>query len=149
MIHYMEKICTSQEGTQALAREIVSSLNKSDTHATILALQGDLGSGKTTFTKYIAEALGIRDVVTSPTFVIQKIYDLEDQSFDRLIHIDAYRLAGGEEMEALGWESLSKDGSNLIVIEWPKNVADVIPSTAHTIQFETIDETSRKISYEE
>lgn len=148
MIHYMEKICTSQEETQALAHEITSSLRKDDTHATILALKGDLGSGKTTFTKYIAEALGIKDVITSPTFVIQKIYDLEDQSFDRLIHIDAYRLSGGEEMEALGWGSLIKDGSNLIVIEWPENVADVLPRTAHTIEFETIDETSRNISYE-
>src|ERR1700754_3179272 len=65
--------------------------------ATLVTLTGELGAGKTTFTQSLARALGVTDTVTSPTFVLEKIYSLPDstQGFTRLVHIDAYRLSGG------------------------------------------------------
>lgn len=93
--------------------------------ATIIGLSGNLGAGKTAFTKCVAKELGIDEDVTSPTFVIMKIYSIGlSKSFPwkKLIHIDAYRLERGEELTVLGFEQLAKDADNLILIEWPENV---------------------------
>ena len=116
--------------------------------ATIIALSGDLGAGKTTFTKGIAKALGVANEVTSPTFVIEKIYALTGQKWERLIHIDMYRLNSAEELPAIGWDEFSKDPSNLIVIEWPEQVEGVIPEGAMKIGFRDTGGETREISYQ-
>jgi tRNA threonylcarbamoyladenosine biosynthesis protein TsaE len=103
--------------------------------ATVLALSGELGAGKTTFAQGIARTLGVEENVTSPTFVIEKIYQLENQKFSRLIHIDAYRLNDPHELEVLGWRDIIIDPTNLIVIEWPERVAALIPPEAIRISF--------------
>ena len=104
--------------------------------ATLLTLSGELGAGKTTFVQGIAEALGVREVVTSPTFVIEKVYTLEGQRWQRLIHIDAYRLHDPHELEMLGWKELLLDAGNLIVLEWPERVELIIPDTAIRIRID-------------
>ena len=96
--------------------------------ARVVALSGDLGAGKTTFTQHVARALGVNETVVSPTFVIQTSYDLANQSFDRLVHIDAYRLNSSEELERLGWHELLADSGNLMFIEWPERVKDILPT---------------------
>ena len=94
--------------------------------ALVVGLSGHLGAGKTAFVKAVAKALGITEDVTSPTFVIMKIYQVGNTQvgpvWKRLIHIDAYRLEQPEELEALGFESLAADKNNLIMVEWPENV---------------------------
>ncbi len=116
--------------------------------ATVLGLQGDLGAGKTAFTKGVAKALGVEGVVTSPTFVIEKIYKLpEGVGFSRLIHIDAYRLDGGNELLHIGWNDIASDKDNLIFIEWPEKVIDILPKDMITIQFKFIDENTREVEY--
>ena len=104
--------------------------------ATVVTLSGELGAGKTTFAQGIAKALGVEETVTSPTFVIEKIYQLEKQKFSRLVHIDAYRLNGAHELQMLGWDELLRDPQNLIVLEWPENVAELIPENAIRVRFE-------------
>ncbi len=136
----------SLERTHDIARTLVSHLSRG-TQATTLALAGDLGSGKTAFTQGVARALGVQADITSPTFVIEKVYKLEGQAFERLIHIDAYRLSGGRELVHLGWSELLADPANLVVIEWPELVADVMPSDAKRISFTFIDEKTREIEY--
>ena len=125
---------------------LVNTLAPHKDSATILALSGDLGAGKTTFAQGIARALGVTDQVTSPTFVIEKIYQLQDQAFARLIHIDAYRLNDPHELEVLGWKEIIADPKNLIIIEWPEKVADLIPENATRISFDGTGE-SRQIEY--
>ncbi len=115
-------------------------------HATVVALQGDLGAGKTTFTQGIARALGVGESVTSPTFVIEKIYELTEQNFTRLIHIDAYRLTDAHELEVLGWHEVVADPLNLIIVEWPEHVAALIPENAIHISFAGTGD-SREIIY--
>lgn len=115
--------------------------------ATILTLSGDLGAGKTTFAQGIAQALGIEENVTSPTFVIEKAYQLEGQKFARLIHIDAYRLNDPHELEVLGWKEIIADPANLILIEWPEKVAGLIPADAIRISFKGSGD-SREINYD-
>ena len=99
-----------------------------ETGATVLALRGDLGAGKTTFTQTLARTLGITEPVTSPTFVIMKSYELADQAFETLIHIDAYRVASDEELTVLGFARFLETPRTLIVIEWAEKVAALLPS---------------------
>lgn len=94
--------------------------------ATIVLLSGDLGAGKTTFVQKCAQYFGITEPLTSPTFVIQKEYDINNHPFfNRLIHIDAYRLEGKHDLEYLGWNTLIEKSENIIFLEWPEKVAGI------------------------
>src|ERR1700733_3565857 len=99
---------TSLEETTEIAKKFVLYIESSQDQAKqyagkacVVGLYGDLGSGKTTFTQAVAKILGITEVVNSPTFVIEKIYKLEHERFEHLIHIDAYRLEKSSELEKL------------------------------------------------
>lgn len=117
--------------------------------ATVVGLYGDLGSGKTTFTQAVARILGMQETVTSPTFVIEKIYPLEGHAFSKhLIHIDAYRLEKSEELVRLGWNEIIADQDNLILIEWPEKVADIMPTKHIKLKFTFINETTREIEWQ-
>jgi tRNA threonylcarbamoyladenosine biosynthesis protein TsaE len=139
-------VSNSLEETQRLSKEWLESLPALDAEATIVGLYGNLGSGKTTFTQALARELGIQEDITSPTFVIEKIYETKHQHFKRLIHIDAYRLASGSELQVLNFEELVENANNLIVIEWPENVKEILPANHHKIFCEFVNETSRKFT---
>jgi tRNA threonylcarbamoyladenosine biosynthesis protein TsaE len=135
--------------------------------ATVVGLYGNLGAGKTTFTQCFAKELGITETITSPTFVIEKIYRIghspstafpqgyqttSPQSspqfklpFTQLIHIDAYRLEKGAELAVLSFEKILSDPKNLILIEWPERVADIMPKDHIQLKFEFVDENTRTI----
>ena len=136
----------SAEETQEVARELLQHIveeNQGVGSAPVIGLSGDLGAGKTTFMKGIAQALGIEEDITSPTFIIEKIYDLTDQPFDRLVHIDAYRLESGDELVALGWYEVLSNPRTIVFIEWPEQVSEVMPDRTQYIRFEVPDETTR------
>ena len=143
----MEVIAKSLEETKQFACALVGKLSPQADRATIIALSGDLGSGKTTLTQYIAEAFGVDEHVTSPTYVIEKVYELLAREFERLVHIDAYRLAGEHELSILGWDELVKDSKTVILIEWPEKVAGLVPTDAIRITLEGSGET-RTIHYD-
>lgn len=112
----------------------------------VLGLRGDLGSGKTAFVRELLGNFGSKEDVTSPTFVIQKSYQLPDNSkFKKLIHIDAYRLDSGEDLNKLGFQELLKEKGSLIVIEWPEKVKDVLPEKTKYLDFKFISDTVREI----
>ena len=125
----MEFLSENVEETAKVASEFAEQLSRRapSARATIVGLYGELGSGKTTFMKYLAESLGVKQTIQSPTFVIEKIYELPTLSFSYLIHIDAYRIEKGQEMLTLGWEEIVKDPQNLICIEWPERIRGIIP----------------------
>jgi tRNA threonylcarbamoyladenosine biosynthesis protein TsaE len=140
-------VSLQRKGDMALrAREFVASLVPRG-HALVVALSGELGAGKTTFAQEIARALGVAESVTSPTFVIEKVYALAGQKWSRLVHIDAYRLASGRELEALGFRELLADPANLILVEWPERVPTLIPEDAVRVSLSFVDENSRHITY--
>jgi len=135
---------TSLIETQNFARDWLASLDTSSDSALVVGLYGNLGSGKTTFTQSIAKEMGVRDIVTSPTFVIEKIYETTHPHFKRLIHIDAYRLEKAAELQALNFEELVSNPHNLILIEWPENVKEILPENHLKIRCEFIGENSRR-----
>lgn len=124
-------------------------LRPKDKRATVVALYGDLGSGKTTFTQFLAKHLGIKDEITSPTFVIMKKFTIEGSGFSALCHIDAYRLDKAQELQKLGWSEILAEEKNLILLEWPERVAEIVPPDAEEIIFEFVDENTRRITITE
>lgn len=148
----MKIISKSLEETQKFVKEFIKDRLRClapKSEALVVAMEGDLGSGKTTFVKAIAKEFGIENTVTSPTFVIEKIYKLENQAYDNLIHIDAYRLESGEELKTLGWDEISKNPKNIIFVEWSSNVKDILPEDKQKINFKFIDENTREIKISE
>jgi len=126
----------------------VESLKPGEEAATLITLSGELGAGKTAFTKAVAKALGVEETVNSPTFVLEKIYMLPTgKNFKRLVHIDAYRLEKGSELAPLGFDELMKDPNNLVLLEWPEKVSDALPTPAAKIAFAVLLDGSHTISY--
>jgi tRNA threonylcarbamoyladenosine biosynthesis protein TsaE len=140
-------ISKSLEETQAFARDFLLSLEAKKDEATIVGLYGNLGAGKTALTQAFARELGIEVAITSPTFVIEKLYETQHAVFKRLIHIDAYRLGSGRELQVLDFEKLVENPNNLIVIEWPENVKEILPMDHVKIFCEFVDEGTRKFSF--
>lgn len=102
----------------------------------IICLDGDLGSGKTLFTKGIAKALGIEETITSPTFTIVKEYEGELP----LYHMDVYRLDGNTD--GVGIEEYFHKGG-VVVIEWANMIKDILPEERLDIKIKTLDENKR------
>lgn len=144
----MKKILSKSLGdTEKIAAEWLASLPKKDNEALVVGLSGNLGSGKTTFIQAVARGLGVKENVTSPTFVIEKIYKTNNKEFPWLVHIDAYRIESAREMEVLGFEELVEDPNNLILIEWPENVKEILPESALTIKCEFVSENEREFTF--
>lgn len=137
----------SLEELQAEAASYIQGVQATEDGATLITLSGELGAGKTSFAQGVAKAFGIDEHVTSPTFVLEKIYTLPENpnGFTKLVHIDAYRLKGGSELAPLGFAELMQDPGNLILLEWPERVADALPH-ARTISLSVAGE-GRTISY--
>ena len=143
----MEKRIENLAGLEQEAVEFVAEL-KSQERATLVTLSGELGAGKTTFSQAIARALGVTDTVTSPTFVLEKIYQLPKSAlFKRLIHIDAYRLQDGAELEALAFTDFMSNPENIILLEWPERVASVLPAPTVSISLLVNEDNSRTLIY--
>jgi tRNA threonylcarbamoyladenosine biosynthesis protein TsaE len=130
--HFLEKIMKLPENEDAF----------------VVGLSGHLGAGKTAFTKEIARIMGVKQEITSPTFVIMKIYETQNERWPRLIHIDAYRLERGEELQAIDFERLVSDKRNLILIEWPENVEDIVSSVERVRLHISINQDESRV-YEE
>lgn len=125
-------------------QKIGADLAKKFKNGAILALVGDLGAGKTTFTQGFAEGLGIKDKVISPTFVLIRQHKFgHDQT---LFHVDLYRLEGDIDIKSLGLEDMFKHKQDIVLIEWAEKVKDKLPKETIWLNFEKLDSDSRKIS---
>ncbi len=123
----------SEEETFEIAQTVADSLQGGD----VLALSGELGAGKTAFVKGLAEALGVSHTITSPTFVVMKVYDVPaHETITTLCHVDAYRLSSGNDLEDIGIGDYMGAPNTITVIEWAKRVKDIIPEDAIWMTFE-------------
>jgi tRNA threonylcarbamoyladenosine biosynthesis protein TsaE len=109
----------------------------------VIALSGDLGAGKTTFTQALGRRLGITEDMTSPTFTIMKGYETTDDTFTHVVHMDAYRIESEEELRPLRFDEILKMPNTLLVVEWAELIKEAIPRNALYITLSIKDETTR------
>lgn len=141
----MEILSTSTAETQKLAQTIAKKVKP----GMVLALFGDLGSGKTTFTTFLVKALGFDSRVQSPTFVIHRRYAKPSgKPIDTIHHVDLYRLTSKEEVLDIGLPEMLQESHSLVLIEWPELAMDFLPQDVVKLYFTTIDETTRRIIVE-
>lgn len=135
------------EELQKEAANFTHTLMPSTEHAVLVTLSGELGAGKTSFVQGVARELGVEEPITSPTFVLEKIYDLpEGKRFTRLVHIDAYRLEEEKSLAPLHFDELYADPKNLILLEWPELVHEQLPKADMSVRFSVSGE-GRELCY--
>ncbi len=138
----------SPNQTQKIASELAKKIIKSMPwhHAKVFALEGELGVGKTTFVKGFARGLGIKSHITSPTFVLMKVYRFKSTSYKLLYHIDAYRIKNHKDLLPLGVKEIIADPANIVLIEWSDRVKKILPKKYVKIHIDHLDKNSRKIT---
>jgi tRNA threonylcarbamoyladenosine biosynthesis protein TsaE len=147
----MEYITKNAKETQKTAAKIIKDFIKvrgSKAGVLILALEGELGAGKTTFVQGLAKGLKIKEKILSPTFVILKrfkIYDLRFKNFKNLYHIDCYRINIADEILALDFGRIISEPSNIVVIEWAEKIKEILPPETIWLKFEHLGEDERRI----
>ena len=129
-------ITTSREETENFAREYAKTLSAGD----VVLLDGDMGAGKTVFSKGVAAGLGIEEEVTSPTYAYMNDYD------GRLFHYDCYRIESVEQAENLGLADYF-DMGGICLIEWAQNIAPLLPRMVKRVVIKKLDENTREIEY--
>lgn len=141
----MKKIITKSENeTLDLAKKISQDFKGGD----IIGLIGDLGAGKTTFTKGLASGLGIKKNISSPTFVFMKVYDVKNNSkIKNFVHIDAYRINSEDDIEAIGAPEYFERDDTVTVIEWANNIKKLLPKNYRVISLKNISENEREIIF--
>ncbi len=129
---------SSLDRTIDLAAQFARGLRPGD----VVALEGELGAGKTQFAKGIVKGLGgVPRAVSSPTFVLLNIYDTPAM---KVFHLDAYRISGADDLEAIGFEELLDEGG-VVLVEWWQKVRDIIPQKHWTVRLEATSPHARNI----
>ncbi len=129
---------------EILAKEILKT--RIEKRALVLGLEGDLGGGKTTFLQGFAKGLGIKEKITSPTFVIIKRFYVPCSIFHDFYHIDCYRIRELKEIFNLGLKKIISNPRNIVAIEWADRIKKILPKNVLFLKFGFVGKTSRKIT---
>ncbi len=137
----IERSTHSEAETIDLARALAGRL----TGGEVICLEGELGSGKTCFVRGLAAGLGLDpSAVCSPTFVIWRQYD--DHAPLKLVHVDAFRLTGAQDLESIGWDELLTARDVVIAVEWPSRIETALPPNRIDVRLEHTGDTSRRLT---
>lgn len=131
----------SLQDVPAAAKDFIAAMDQ----ATVFAFYGAMGAGKTTFIKAVCEALGVDDVVNSPTFSIVNEYR-SDETGELIYHFDFYRIEKIDEVYDMGYEDYFYSGA-LCFIEWPELIEDVLPGDAVRVEIKEEEDGSRTITF--
>lgn len=134
---------------QLIIKDILAWFADSKQETLVIALQGDLGAGKTTFTQELGLYLKIEEPITSPTFTIMKQYEPVHKNFNLLVHIDAYRIEDEAETGPLKLNEVFDRPKTIVCVEWPEQIPTVIPKTAVLVKLEIGNNETRiaKVKY--
>ncbi len=137
----------SPEETKKIAADLAGRILKSKPKAKafLIGLVGDLGGGKTTFMQGFARGLGLKKKILSPTFVIMKRFNIKHPLFVNLYHLDCYRIKKAKEILDLGIKEIMEKPQSIVLIEWADKIKKALPSEILWIDFEFIDEKTRRI----
>jgi tRNA threonylcarbamoyladenosine biosynthesis protein TsaE len=136
-------VTRSPAETAAVGRALAGYLQDGD----VVLLHGDLGAGKTTLAKGIASALGVSDVVSSPSFALVNEYDTESAAVSRLFHLDLYRLRDENDLASIGFDDLVASAPGAMLIEWPERAAAALPERYLLIEIENRGSDTRHLRF--
>jgi len=138
----------SPSETKKIGRDLAKKIKKDwpKNKACLLALEGDLGGGKTTFLQGFAKGMGIKEIILSPTFVIMKRFKIKDSRFKNFYHLDCYRLKNAKDVLGLGFSEILFCLENIVAVEWSDKIKKVLPKTAIWAEFKFVDDKKRKIT---
>ncbi len=138
----VERTSHSESETLRLAARLARQLSAGD----VVCLEGPLGSGKTCFVRGLATGLGLDPMaVNSPTFVIWQRYQ-DTQTALALVHLDAFRIGGLDDLDSIGWDELLETPDTVIAVEWPSRIAAALPPRRIDVVMTHIAETTRLIA---
>ncbi len=142
---------TSPFETKKIAEDFAKNILKRGfcKKALVLALIGDLGSGKTTFLQGFAKGLRIKEKILSPSFVILKRFQVSSFKFQDFYHFDCYRIQKPKEILDLGFKEIVSGPKNIVAIEWADRLSRVLPKNTITLSFDFLDKKTRKITISE
>ncbi len=129
--------------TEAMAQKLAAGLQGGE----LIALVGNLGAGKTFFVKAMAQYWGVKETITSPTFVLLKTYDTRHKKIHKLVHVDCYRLEGEEDLADIGLQDYLNQPDTVVVVEWADKISN-LPEKTIKIKIDYIDNEQRQISIE-
>lgn len=138
MPEYIVKTLTD---TKKVATQLAKGLKGGE----LLALSGNLGAGKTAFVQLLAKSLGVKENITSPTFVLMKVYDIKHKQAKKFVHVDCYRLSGQEDLFEIGLEDYLVHDNIIVAIEWADKIRN-LPDRAIKIDIKILEDNKRKIS---
>ncbi len=147
----MQRVTKSPKETKKIGHFLFKGLDfEKQKNALVIALEGELGAGKTTFVQGLAKILGIKSKVKSPTFTLIKKYKLSKNSKLKskkyLYHLDCYRLKNHKDLLVLGIKDILKNKENVLLIEWPERIKKILPKGHIKIYFDHVDKNTRKIT---
>ena len=135
-----EFITSSEEETENIGKTLAMSLSKGDS----VLLRGNLGAGKTVFSRGFARGLGITEPVSSPTYTIVQEYELPNGG--RLYHLDLYRISGVNAALAFGVDEFLDDPQGISLIEWPDRIDGILPENAICVEIEHLSDSERRLT---
>lgn len=112
---------------------------------TVICLKGELGAGKTIFAQGLGRALGIKKRILSPTFVLINRYKIKKNGFDNFFHFDCYRIDSYKEIAKLGFKEIISNPRNIICIEWPEKIKNILPKEYFLVNILIKDQKTRII----
>lgn len=139
----MKHLFNSEQETYSFAKNFAQELVGGE----VIGLIGDLGTGKTVFSRGLAAGLGIKNKVTSPTFVLMKVYPVNQGAIRFYCHIDAYRLKTAYDLSAIGAMEYFGRADTVTVIEWADKIKKLLPKEAKLIKFTLGESDQRLINY--
>lgn len=128
---------TSAKETETIAEKFVFGLKSlaANKKAVVVALEGELGAGKTTFVKGLFRALGVKGTAVSPTFIIVRKKEANGRFIKKIFHMDAYRIKEVKELENIGFSEMINAEGSMVIVEWAGNIKKAIPVGAFWIKF--------------
>ncbi|MCI0420691.1 MAG: tRNA (adenosine(37)-N6)-threonylcarbamoyltransferase complex ATPase subunit type 1 TsaE [Acidobacteria bacterium] len=143
----MKTVSKSPAETKSIAARLARQTVKkgAGTGARVIALEGELGAGKTTFVQGFVRALGIREKVKSPTFLLIKSYKLKAKNFSFLYHIDCYRVNNWKELAPLEIRHILASTENIVLVEWPERIKAILPKKKILVHLDHLGPKKRRI----